>query len=123
MALLGAVGATVTAFGKQMYEVSSDNLKAMNTVQIMEHLGKIAKGLRQDVTDLEGVHFVLVKTMLRHALPHSGIVFLEGLSIKSMEDLRRGLESWLSTRAAGDYTRIPGQAAKLPEKSICIPSK
>ncbi len=40
--------------------VSSDALKAMNTVQIMEHLEKIAKGLLQDVTNFEGVHFVLV---------------------------------------------------------------
>ncbi len=60
--------------------------------------------------------FCLVKNNAQHAYPHSGIVFLEMLSIKSMEDLRRGLESWLSTRAADDYTWIPVEGEKLPEK-------
>ena len=108
VSLLDAVGRTATAYGRKLYAVSGESLKGMNAIQMTEHLTDIAKGVLQGAKSLEDAIFILVKMMLRHGLPHSGTVFLEGLKIDSMDELRRGLESWLSTGMEDDSSRIPG---------------
>ncbi len=116
--LLESVGATVATYGKKLYEVTMESLKAMTAIQMIEHLSGIAQGLMQEAKDLKDVIFVLVKMMVRHCLPHNGIVFLEGKEVNNLEQLRKALEAWLSTRMDGDFTKIPGQSAVTSQLAV-----
>ncbi len=84
---------------------------------MIEHLSGIAQGLMQEAKDLKDVMFVLVKMMVRHCLPHNGIVFLEGKKVNNLEQLRKVLEAW-----DGDFTKIPGQSVKADKKDKPVSS-
>ncbi len=108
-ALLKSVGATPAAFGQQVYELSAEKIKHKNAVQIMEHLKRLSDGWMQGTTTLEEAKFVIVKTMLRHCLPHNGLVFLENKNHSNLAELTESLDSWLSTRQNGDFMKAMNQ--------------
>ncbi len=80
----------------------------MHATQIIEFLTRLLKGLLQGAKDITEAIFIMIRAVLRQYLPNSGRVFLETISISNIEDLRNGLESWLSTRVKGDFFKAQG---------------
>ncbi len=116
-ALLKSVGATPISFGQKLHETTSETLRHKTSVQIIEHLNKLAHGWLMDADSLDAAKFIIVKTTLRRCIPHNGIVFMEGKDCNSWKKLTENLESWMSTRMEGDYMKIPGQSSKSEKKN------
>ncbi len=106
--LLTSVGETVASYGHKLFSITSDTFRNMTADQIMEYMTRLFKGLFQGAKDCADQIYVLTRTIMRQFLPRSGRVFLEALSIQNQEDLRKGLEAWLSTRVRGDYYKAQG---------------
>ncbi len=109
--LMGMVGATVAVYGHQLFAVNTESLRKLNSSQVIDHLTKIVQGLFQDVNTKDDAVYVMVKALLREHLPQNGRVFLESSTNNTMEELRNVLDAWMSTRAVGDMTRVPGSSS------------
>ncbi len=105
------VRAMVAAYGHKLFAVTLDNIKKLDATHLIDHLNKICTGLFQEATSVEEAVFILVKSLLREHLPQNGKVFLETTNSTNMTELRQVMDAWLSTRAPGDMTKVPGASS------------
>ena len=70
----------------------------------------ILGGLFQKVKTLDEGIFVLASAIARYYLLNGGRLFLESRQINTKEELREGLDDWLSTRSRGNYFKPFGSS-------------
>ena len=106
-ALLRSVGETVATYGNKLFSLSTDTFKAMTADQFIE---LVLGGLFQKVKTVDEGIFVLARAIARYYLLNGGRLFLESRQINTKEELREGLDDWLSTRSRGNYFKPFGSS-------------
>ncbi len=106
--LLDSVGETEVVYGHKLFAFSTEGLKKYDAIQLYDHIGKVCKGIMRGFKTEEEASFRLIRAVLREHLPQNGKVFLEGSSIANPTELKTTLGAWMSTRAVGDFTKLPG---------------
>ncbi len=107
-ALLRSVGETVAAYRSKLFSLTVERFKAMSADQFLEHVYRLLEGLFQRCKTVSECIFVLARAITRQYLPNSGRLFLENRQISDKEELREGLDDWLSTRMKGDFFKPVG---------------
>ncbi len=67
-------------------------------------------GLFQKVKTVDEGIFVLARAIARYYLLNGGRLFLESRQINTKEELREGVDDWLSTRSRGNYFKPFGSS-------------
>ena len=109
--LLESVGETEAVYGHKLFAFSTEGLKKYDTIQLYDQIGRVCGGVMRGVRTEEEASLRLIRAVLREHLPQNSKVFLETSSIATLAtlaELKATLRALMSTRATGDFTKLPG---------------